>query len=80
MLVSLHEPVQGIRNSDIIAELLDQSLRLAEVMPGNAGVQVVNSLELEAAVEKVKPLRAVDVHGRAQHALREGLVRTQVRG
>ena len=80
MLISIHEPVQRIRDPDIVAELLNQLLRLAEVMPGNAGVEVVNGLELKATVEEVQPLRAVNVHGGAQHALREGLVGPQVRG
>lgn len=49
-------------------------------MPRDARVQVVDGLELEAAVEEVEPGRAVDVHGGAQHLLREGLGDAHVRG
>lgn len=38
MLVSFHESVQRIGDADIVAKLLDQLLRLAEVVPRNARV------------------------------------------
>ena len=41
---------------------------------------MVDGLELQAAVEKVQPGGAVDIHGGAQHFLREGLVDPEVGG
>ena len=41
---------------------------------------MVDGLELQAAVEEVQPGGAVDVHGSAQHFLREGLVDAEVGG
>lgn len=49
-------------------------------MPRDARVEVVDGLELEAAVEEVQPGGTVDVHRGAEHSLREGLVDAQVRG
>lgn len=49
-------------------------------MPRNAWEQMVHGLELQTAVEEIEPLRAVDVHGRAQHALGEGLGDAEVCG
>lgn len=41
---------------------------------------MVDSLELQTPVEEVQPRGAIDVHGRAQHLLGEGLGNTQVGG
>ena len=49
-------------------------------MPRDAGEEVVDGLELQAAVDEVQPGGAVDVHGGAQHLLREGLVDAEVGG
>lgn len=42
-------------------------------MSWHAWEEVVNSLELETAMEEIQPSRTGDVHGRAQHFLWEGL-------
>ena len=39
----------------------------------------MDCLKLKATVEEVKPLRTVDVHGRAQHLLSKGLMDTEIR-
>lgn len=49
-------------------------------MSGDARKQVVDGLELEAAVQEVEPGGTVDVHGGAEHFLGEGLVRAEVGG
>ena len=79
-LIALDKTQQRVRNIDILAELLHELLRAPEVMSRDPRVQVVNSLELQAAVEEVEPLRAIDVHCRAQHALWEGLGDAEVCG
>ena len=49
-------------------------------MPRDAGKEVVYSLELQPAVKEVEPGGTIHVHGRAQHALREGFVDAEVGG
>ena len=79
-LVPVDEAVQSVRDADLVAEVLDELLGAAEVVTGHPRVQVVDNLELQAAVEEVQPLGTVDVHGGAEHLLGKGLVRAQVRG
>ena len=78
-LVTLDETVQGIRDAHVVAKLLHELLRLAEVVPRDARVEMVDGLELEAAVEEVEPLRAVNVHCRAQHLLGKRLINPEIR-
>lgn len=49
-------------------------------MAWHAGKEVVDGLELQAAVEEVEPLGAGDIHGGAQLALGEGLGGAEVGG
>lgn len=79
-LVALCESVQSVRDANIVAELLDQLLRLAEVVARNPWEEVVDDLELQSAMDKVQPLGAVDVHGSAQHLLGERLAWAEVGG
>lgn len=39
----------------------------------------MNGLELQTAMEEIEPFRAVNIHSRTKHALREGLRDTQIR-
>ena len=80
LLVPTQKRKHGVRNVDVGAELLDETLGLAQVVPRHPREQVVHGLELEPAMEEVEPLGAVDVHGRAQHLLGERLVDAQVGG
>lgn len=41
---------------------------------------MMHGLELQSPVEEVQPGRALDVHGRPEHFLREGLVDAEVGG
>ena len=47
-------------------------------MPRDPRVQMVHSLELQAAVDEVEPGGTVDVHGDAEHFLRERFVHAEV--
>ena len=47
-------------------------------MAGDARVEVMDGLELQAAVDEVQPGGAVHVHGCAEHFLREGFMHAQV--
>ena len=58
-----------VRNSDVVAEVLDMLLRPAQVMSGEAREQVVHNLEIETTVYKIEPGWAVDVHCRPNHFL-----------
>ena len=49
-------------------------------MTRHAREQVVDSLELQTAMDKVQPRRTIDVHGSTQLALRERFVFAKVRG
>lgn len=72
--VAVDESIDGIRNVHVVAEFLDQFLRSAQIVSGDAGVQVVNGLELETAVEEIQPLGTIHIHSCSQHLLRERLV------
>jgi len=75
LAVAVHEAEQRVGDADLGAEVLDETLRLAEVVARDPRVEVVDGLELQAAVDKVQPRRAGHVHRGAQHLLRERLVR-----
>jgi len=80
LLVAPRKAINRVRDADVLAEGAHHRLRLAQVMPRDARVQVVHGLELQAAVHEVEPGGTVDVHGGAQHLLRERLVHAEVRG
>ena len=69
-----------IRDTRLLAELAHQLLPPPQIVPRHAGEQVVDGLELQAAVDPVQPRGAVDVHGRAHLALGEGFGGAQVGG
>lgn len=71
MLVALHKTIQRVWYSDIVAEALHQLLCFPQIVPGDAGEKVVNSLELQSSMNKVQPLGAVNIHRRSQHPLWE---------
>ena len=79
-LVSIVEAIDSVGNTHIIAELLDKLLSSAQVVARHARIQVVDGLELKTTVEEVKPLRTVNIHGRAKHTLGERLVDTEISG
>ena len=78
-LAAVHESIKCVWNPDFGAELLHQLLRSTKVMSWHPGEKMMNCLKLQAAVEEVEPLGAVDIHGCAQHLLREGLVWSEFR-
>jgi hypothetical protein len=79
-LVALDESVALVFELRLLAKLAHQNLSPAEIVPRDAREKMVDGLELQAAVEKVQPRRAIDVHGGAQLALRERLAGAEVRG
>ena len=78
--VAVDEPEDLVLNPRLRAELLDERLQLAEVVPRHSREEVVHGLELQTAVDEVEPGGAVDVHGGAELALGERLGVAQVRG
>ncbi|RUP47562.1 hypothetical protein BC936DRAFT_145585 [Jimgerdemannia flammicorona] len=76
--VPLGEGVDMVRESMFSAELLHIRLALSQIMPGNTRKQMVNNLELQAAVDEIHPLRAVDVHSSTELANDKWLVRPHV--
>lgn len=78
LLVAVGEVEDRVRNARVVAELADHELRLAEVVSGDAGEEVVDGLELETAVDPVEPGWAVNVHGCAELALGERLALAEV--
>lgn len=79
LLVAVGEAENRVGDTGLPAELADVDLGLAEVVARQAREQVVDGLELEAAVDEVEPGRAVDVHGGAELALRERLGLAELR-
>ena len=55
--VARHKVVHHVLDIGLGAEFLDQRGKLAEVVAGDAGEQVVHCLELQAAVDEVQPFR-----------------------
>lgn len=78
--IARRKPVDHVLDLGLFAEILHERLQSAEVVAGNAREQVVDSLELQAAVDEIEPLRAGDVHGCAQLALSERLAGAEVGG
>lgn len=79
-LVPLHKPIAVIRHTRLLTKLAHKLLPPPQIMPRHAGEQVVNSLELQTAVDPIQPRGAVDVHGCAHLALGEGFGGTEVGG
>ena len=69
LLVPINEAKQRIRYAKFSAELLDQLLCSAKVVSWHPREEMVNCLELQAAVKEVQPLWAVDIHGGPEHLL-----------
>jgi hypothetical protein len=80
LAVSVGEVENRVRNASVVAEIADEELHLSEVMARHSGEEMVDSLELETAVDEVEPGRAVDVHGGSELALGEGLGLAKVDG
>jgi len=78
--VARRETVNHVLNLRLGAELLHERLQPAQVVARHAWEKVVHGLELQAAVDEIEPLRAGDVHGRTELALREGLAGAEVSG
>ncbi|RUS14935.1 hypothetical protein BC937DRAFT_93142 [Endogone sp. FLAS-F59071] len=76
--VTLTEGVDVVGEAVLLTELPDEGLAPTQVVAGYTREQVVDDLELQAAVHEVHPLWAVHVHGSAELADDEGLVRTHV--
>ena len=53
LLVTIVEGKNRIRNVHILAEFPNKLLRLAQIVPRDTRVQVMNSLELKTTMEKV---------------------------
>lgn len=77
--VPIDKPQDRVRDPRLIAKLAHKNLHLAKIVPGHAGKQVMHSLKLQAAVDKIEPRGAVNVHGGAKLALGKRLILAQVR-
>jgi len=71
--VALDEAGIMVMNSVLLAKSNDQGLTIAQVVARQTREEMVLNLELEAAVEPVHPLGAIDVHS-SLHLLVEPLV------
>lgn len=71
LAIPLGEPIQRIRKTDLVTEGADQLLRSSQIMSRDTRVEMMDGLELQTAVDEVQPGRTIDVHGCAEHALRE---------
>ena len=68
---AVYETIKRIRDPDLGAKFLHQLLRSAKVVSWHPREKVMNCLKLQATMEEIEPLWAVDIHGCAQHLLRE---------
>lgn len=66
LAITLHKAIDLVLDTHLFRPDLDLLAGLAQVMARHGGEQVVDSLELQAAVHPVQPGGAVDVHGGAQ--------------
>lgn len=78
--VALDKAVDQIADLGLGAEVLHECLQAAEIVARDAREEVVDGLELQAAVDEVEPGGAGDVHGGAELALGEGLGGAEVGG
>lgn len=78
LLVTIEERENSIWDTRITTELKNKLLRATQIVSRNTRVQMVDGLKLQTTVEKIKPCRAVHVHGCAEHFLGKGLVHAQV--
>jgi len=65
LFTPVHESIQRIRYSYFRTKLLNQFLSPAEVVPRHPREEMMNDLELQAPMEKVKPLGTIDIHRRS---------------
>ena len=72
--VPIYKPVQRVWYAHLGAEFLHELLSSAQVVSWHPWKEMVDSLELQATVEKVQPLRTFDIHCCSEHLLRERLV------
>lgn len=78
LFVPVNKCQDGIGDARIGAKLLHHGLRFSQVVSGDARKQMVNGLELQTAVDKVQPSRAVYIQGSAQLTLRKRFLLAQV--
>ena len=78
LFITIQEREDGIRDARVARKLLAQSLHPAQVMAWDPRKQMMGGLELQPTVDKIKPRRAVDVHGGAHLALGKRLGLSQV--
>ena len=65
LFTPVHESVQRIWYSYFGTKLLHKFLGSAKVVSRHPGEEVMNHLELQASMEKVKPLGTIDIHRRS---------------
>lgn len=80
LFVTIVEGEDGIGDASVAAKVEHQALGPTQIVPRNAGVEMMDGLELKTTVEEVEPGRAVDIHGGAEHSLRERLVDSHIGG
>lgn len=80
LFVSIVEREDRVRDTSITTEFKNEFLCATKVMAGNARVEVVDGLELQASMEEIEPSWAVDIHSGAKHFLRERLANSEVSG
>jgi hypothetical protein len=79
MFVAIHEAQATVLDTCGLCKILYKLLTPSKVVARHSWEQMVHSLELQATVEPVKPLWAVDVHGCAELVLGERLGGPEVR-
>lgn len=80
LAVSVYKAQDGIRHTGFGTKFLDHALDCPQVVPGHARKQVVDCLELQAAVDKVQPGGTVNIERGAQLPLGKRLGRAELRG
>lgn len=76
--IAISEPVYHVIDANILTKLLDQWLCSSKIVSWHSWEQVMDGLELQSPMEKIKPWRTIDIHCCPQHSLWEAFFDTKI--
>ena len=78
-LIAFPKPVYRVWKPNFFAEVNHKRLCAPQIVPGQSGEQMVDRLELQTAMEEIKPIGTIHVHSRSELSRGETLTDAQVR-
>lgn len=68
-LITIVKGEDGIRNARVATKVQYEFLGAPQVVARDSGVEMMDGLELQTAVEEVQPSGAINIHGGPEHFL-----------